>query len=301
MLQVDVLISQSIFTARRDQERTGNQTIMSTSPTIVTANGTFNQHFILSWGEDHARILKDGELLTLSLDKKSGSGFQSRKELLFGKVDMQMKLVPGDSAGTVTTYYLSSHGDYHDEIDFEFLGNSSGNPYTLHTNVFSQGKGDREQQFFLWFDPTKDFHTYSILWNPKTIIWYVDNIPIREFKNVENLGVPFPKDQPMRIYSSLWNAEEWATQHGLVKTNWALAPFIASYRNYSVDGCIWSRFTRTSSCSDPDFSKKPVLRMELDRRSRERMRRVQRDYKVYDYCNDKWRFPKGAGRECTVN
>lgn len=131
--------------------------------------------------------------------------------------------------------------------------------------------------------------------------WLVDNIAIREFKNMEEKGVPFPKDQPMRIYSSLWNAEEWATQHGLVKTDWSLAPFTASYRNYSVDGCVWSRLTRTSSCIDADFSRKPVLQMELDRRSRERMKRVQKIHMVYDYCKDRWRFPKGPAPECRLN
>lgn len=70
----------------------------------------------------------------------------------------------------VLVLQLSSQGSTHDEIDFEFLGNLSGDPYTLHTNVYSQGKGDREQQFRLWFDPSADFHTFSILWNPKGIV-----------------------------------------------------------------------------------------------------------------------------------
>jgi xyloglucan:xyloglucosyl transferase len=29
----------------------------------------------------------------------------------------------------------------------------------------SGGKGDREQKIYFWFDPTKDYHSYSVLWN----------------------------------------------------------------------------------------------------------------------------------------
>ncbi|XP_075517705.1 xyloglucan endotransglucosylase protein 7-like [Primulina tabacum] len=272
----------------------------TSSQTIVTRNGTFHRHFVATWGINHVQILEDGELLTLSLDNVSGSGFESKKEFLFGKIDMRIKLVPGNAAGTVSTYYLISEGEQPDKIDIEFMGNSTGNPYTLHTNIFVHGKGEREQQFFLWFDPTLDFHTYSILWNPKCIILYVDGVPIREFKNLEGLGVPFPT-RPMRLYSSLWNAEDWATQGGSVKTDWNLAPFVTSYSNFSADACIWSHQTRRSSCNPADFSSKTWLNMELDGRSRARMERTRKGYMIYDFCRDKWRFLNGTGPECQIN
>ncbi|GLU19056.1 hypothetical protein SLE2022_353240 [Rubroshorea leprosula] len=263
---------------------------------VLVSASDFNQDFDITWGDGRAKILNNGQLLTLSLDKASGSGFQSKKQYLFGKIDMQLKLVPGNSAGTVTAYYLSSVGNAHDEIDFEFLGNLSGDPYILHTNVFTQGKGNREQQFYLWFDPTKDFHTYSVLWNPQTIIFYVDETPIREFKNLESKGILFPKSQPMWIYSSLWNADDWATRGGLVKTDWSQAPFTASYQNFSAQACTWT--SSSSSCSS-NSSQNSWMRQSLDSTGQARIQWVQKNYMIYNYCTDTKRFPQGLPPECS--
>ncbi|PNY06698.1 brassinosteroid-regulated protein bru1-like protein [Trifolium pratense] len=187
---------------------------------------------------------------------------------------------------------MSSQGPTHDEIDFEFLGNTSGDPYILHTNIFTLGKGNREQQFYLWFDPTRNFHTYSIIWKPQHIIFLVDNIPIRVFKNVESIGVPFPKNQPMRIYSSLWNADDWATRGGLVKTDWSKAPFTAYYRNFKATQ--FSTKSTSSANSDAEWQIN-----ELDAYGRRRLRWVQKYFMIYNYCNDLKRFPQGVPVECS--
>ena len=65
----------------------------------------------------------------------------------------------------------------------------------------------------------------------------MDDVPIRVFKNCKNLGVKFPFNQPMKLYSSLWNADDWATRGGLEKTDWSKAHFIASYRGFHIDVC----------------------------------------------------------------
>ncbi|OWM89268.1 hypothetical protein CDL15_Pgr010555 [Punica granatum] len=101
----------------------------------------------LSCGCCLAKILNNGELLTLSLDKASGSGFQTKNECMFGRSICCSSFVLGNSTGTVTAYYLCSKGSDWDEIDFKFLGNQSGDPCIFHSNVFSQRKGNRASSF----------------------------------------------------------------------------------------------------------------------------------------------------------
>ncbi|TVU15863.1 hypothetical protein EJB05_39404 [Eragrostis curvula] len=252
---------------------------------LAVAGGSISEGLEVSWGDGRGGVSPDGEVLTLSLDRTSGSGFRSKDTYLFARVDMQIKLVPNNSAGTVTTCYFMSEGPWevHDEVDLEFLGNVTGEPYTLHTNVYANGTGGKEQQFRLWFDPTTDFHTYSIHWTQQHIVVLVDGTPIREFKNHADQGVPFPSSQRMRLYGSLWDAEDWATQGGRVKTDWTQAPFAASYRNFTA---------ADASSSSSAYGQ------EMDATAQQALKWARENYMVYDYCTDTKRFPQGFPREC---
>ncbi|CAH2042899.1 unnamed protein product [Thlaspi arvense] len=65
----------------------------------------------------------------------------------------------------------------------------------------------------------------------------------------------------MGMYSSLWNADDWTTQGGLVKTDWSKAPFTAYCINFKGDACVGT----SSSCSFKTSSSGPSSE-ELDAR-----------------------------------
>ncbi|GKC16046.1 probable xyloglucan endotransglucosylase/hydrolase protein 26 [Tanacetum coccineum] len=254
-----------------------------------------------NWGAQHSSILGKGDDLRLVLDQTSGSGIQSKRAFLFGSIEMLIKLVPGNSAGTITAYYLSSTGAKHDEIDFEFLGNSTGEPYTVHTNIFTQGQGNREQQFQLWFDPTADYHNYTIHWNPTEVVWYVDSIPIRVFRNYQSEGIAYPNQQGMRVYSSLWNADNWATRGGLVKIDWTAAPFVAYYRRFRARACKWNGPVSITECAIPSKANwwtSNVYR-QLTMSQQGQLKWVQDNHMIYNYCTDVKRFKGQMAPECS--
>uniref|UniRef100_A0ACD5ZBS3 Uncharacterized protein n=1 Tax=Avena sativa TaxID=4498 RepID=A0ACD5ZBS3_AVESA len=277
--------------------------VSATRAAAAVVDRSFHRDFDAVWGRRNARFLEEGRVVELSLDERTGSRLQSKDRYLFGRFDLDIRLVAGESAGTITSFYICTGGARHDEVDFEFLGNVSGEPYLLHTNIFSDGKGEREQQFMLWFDPTADFHTYSILWNPLNIILYIDGVPIRVFRNNEAYGVPFPTRQPVHVFASIWNAEEWATQGGRVKTNWSEAPFVAAYRRYDASStCVWRGSGSTTRCGGNHLpsSASSWMTQKLDWWSWMTLNWVRMNYLAYDYCDDRRRYPHGFPTECTI-
>ncbi|XP_024963606.1 xyloglucan endotransglucosylase/hydrolase 2-like [Cynara cardunculus var. scolymus] len=174
---------------------------------VAASAGSFYDDIDITFGGERAKILNGGQDLTLSLDQYSGSGFQSKHEYLFGRFDMQLKLVPGNSAGTVTTFY----------------------------------------------------------------------------------------SQPMRVYASLWNADDWATQGGRVKADWTKAPFTASYRKFNANA---KRVGPNSKSTSSESGNQAWSTQGLDAAGRNRIRWVQNKHMIYNYCNDRKRFPNGLPAEC---
>ncbi|XP_006856899.2 xyloglucan endotransglucosylase/hydrolase protein 2 [Amborella trichopoda] len=262
----------------------------SVETTSLKISSVFDDNYAVTWGSNHVSFSLQGREIRLSMDNTSGSGFGSKAIYSTGFFHLKMKVPNRDSAGVVTAFYLSSHSNNHDELDFEFLGNLEGKPYTLQTNVFVNGHGNREQRFHLWFDPTEDFHDYRILWNPYQIVFFVDKRPIRIYKNMREAGVEYPS-QPMQIIASLWDGDDWATDGGKVKTNWTYAPFFAYFRGFNVNGCP-VHDSNPQDCYSSKYWWNSNKYRTLSPPQQKLYQRVRDKYLKYDYCKDRKRFPK---------
>ncbi|ONK59143.1 uncharacterized protein A4U43_C08F3430 [Asparagus officinalis] len=247
----------------------------------------FDQNYAISWGRDHVRVLDRGSRVQLSMDKSSGSGFSSKLAYDSGFFGLSIKTPGKDTAGVVTAFYLASNARSHDELDFEFMGNKEGEPVTLQTNIFTNGYGNREQRLHLWFDPSNGFHDYKILWNPYHIVFFVDDTPVRIFRNQTNKGFKYVS-QPMNVIASLWNGEDWATNGGKDKIKWGKDPFIAEFQSFNVDGCSSNGSNKLQQCSSSNFWWNVGMYKELTPAQEIAYQKVQKSLS-YDYCTDKKR------------
>ncbi|CAN4113739.1 unnamed protein product [Withania somnifera] len=260
---------------------------------ILAQKVPYDVNYNIIYGNEHIVSFNNGRELQISMDKSSGSGFGSKVNYGSGFFHMKIKLPNRDSAGVVIAFYLHSNNKNHDEVDIEFLGNREGKPYNLQTNVFANGEGNREQRMHLWFDPTADFHNYKILWNDHQIVFFVDNIPIRVFKNYTNIGVDYPH-QPMQVLATIWDGDSWATDGGYSKINWSFAPFKAHFQDFNIGGCpiIIESINSHNNCnSQSNYWWNQRKYWNLSSKQRRLYGEYKAKYITYDYCEDKSRFP----------
>jgi xyloglucan:xyloglucosyl transferase len=138
--------------------------------------------------------------------------------------------------------------------------------------------------------------------------FFVDKVAIRVYPN--DAGKPvnngfFPTAKPMHVFSSIWNADDWATRGGLEKTDWAKGPFVSSYRDFNADSCAWPAddsgappACATAAESKQHWWDQPPA-WALDDAQRKDAAWVGRNLVIYDYCDDRERFP-ALPEECKL-
>ncbi|XP_010553506.1 PREDICTED: probable xyloglucan endotransglucosylase/hydrolase protein 28 [Tarenaya hassleriana] len=263
---------------------------------------SFEEGYSHLFGDQNLAVRKDGKSVRLSLDERTGSGFVSNDLYLHGFFSAKIKLPADYTAGVVVAFYMSNGDMYeknHDEIDFEFLGNIRGKEWRIQTNIYGNGSTHlgREERCYLWFDPTEDFHQYSILWSDSHIIFYIDNVPIREVKRTASMGGDFPS-KPMSLYSTIWDGSKWATNGGKYGVNYKYAPFVARFSDFVLHGCAVDPIEQLPKC---DFSGEELRRAaELTSSQRITMEDFRRKHMTYSYCYDQTRY-KVVLPECVLN
>eukprot|EP01018_Ginkgo_biloba_P007262 Gb_17580 [translate_table: standard] len=266
---------------------------------------SFREGYSVVWGgPNNVQQLNGGNLVRLILDKSSGSGFISQDDFYYGFFSAAIKLPANYSAGIVVAFYTSNADVYphtHDELDFEFLGHTTRKQWVLQTNVYGNGSVNmgREERYHLWFDPTAEFHEYSILWNFNHTVFLVDNIPIREVVHTKAMGVHYPS-KPMSVYSTIWDGSGWATEGGKYPVDYRFSPFVSSYTNLELDGCVWNPTQSTPLCSFRSHSRNPIGGSEfvsLNPQQRIGLHWVRKRFLIYSYCDDHSRYPT-APPEC---
>lgn len=254
----------------------------------------FDQVFDRTVGR--AEMLNGGTLVKLNLDRGSpvGSGIHSKSKVLHCRLDMQIKIAPGNTAGVFTSFYLASRDPADEEINFNFIQNPRGRSYILETNIATNDNAHRIQRVRLWFDPTKDFNTYSIFWTRKNIVFYVNDIAIRNFNNMESSGVGFPK-QPARIYANIMDMSLLGSP---LKPNYSAAPFTVQLRSYKFRNvCAW--FGQKSSCDYPGSGDTKWLDTRLDTPGMKQfIKQIRSKIMTYNYCTDRKKYNRGFPAEC---
>ncbi|XP_051144948.1 probable xyloglucan endotransglucosylase/hydrolase protein 28 [Andrographis paniculata] len=262
---------------------------------------SFEEGYSQLFGDDNLMVLRDGNSVHLSLDERTGAGFVSQDLYLHGHFSASIKLPADYTAGVVVAFYMSNGDLYeknHDEIDFEFLGNIRGKDWRIQTNIYGNGSTSvgREERYGLWFDPSEDFHQYSIVWTENLIVFYVDNVPIREIKRTDTMGGDFPS-KPMSLYATIWDGSTWATNGGKYKVSYKYAPYIAEFSNFVLHGCAIDPIYHAKCEDSPKFSS---MDSGITNTHRTKMVRFRKNYLQYSYCYDHSRYETPPS-ECVID
>lgn len=142
-----------------------------------------------------------------------GVEYRSVDAITYGKVEASMRFAKGSGVvSSLVLIYTPWPPDDWNELDIECLGNTTGEVQFNHmVNIPPADPISEHLQFpekiDLGFDPTADFHTYTIEWLPDAVRFLVDGVVVHE-PTEEISRLVLPQNILLTIWAS--DAPSWA-------------------------------------------------------------------------------------------
>ena len=133
-------------------------------------------------------------------------------ELTYGYIEMRAKLASG--SGMFSTFYLFNQDFYKNKPEIDIMERDGARVDTafqtyhyFDSNQNRRSTGERHSSPTMesssGINLSDDFHTYSVLWEPQRVIWFIDGAEVRRIEGVR------VSDEPMNIITQLVIGNEW--------------------------------------------------------------------------------------------
>lgn len=171
--------------------------------------------------------LRDGHLVITA--RREGDGSITSASLMTyerysfreGKVEIRAKVPQGRGVWvalwTLGTSRRQSGWPLCGEIDLmEYVGFDPDRfHFTVHTDAFNHVKQTQKGTQADVPNAADQFHRFGIVWDPRTITWFLDGEPVFAFENSGNGAVEWPFDEPQYLLISLAIGGTWGGSHGI--------------------------------------------------------------------------------------
>ncbi|EYE95065.1 glycoside hydrolase family 16 protein [Aspergillus ruber CBS 135680] len=158
---------------------------------------------------------------------------QSKWYIMFGRVEAVIKTAPG--TGIVSSAVLQS--DDLDEIDWEWLG---VNDLYVQTNYFGKGNTGSYNRGATHDNRNNhdEFHTYTIDWTSKQIIWQIDGQTVRSLTPDDAPDDQYPQS-PMMVKIGVWAGGDPNNADGTIQwaggeTDYSAGPYTMYLKSLKV-------------------------------------------------------------------
>ena len=189
------------------QKKIVSQSICKSNTIDFSTKTNFSNYLTIDYNSNNV-INKDG-VLSLQLNKElGGTRITLNDQLRYGKVDVKMKIAKGSNV--VSSFILLAKNG--DEIDFEFVQNTTNPTDLVQTNYFYRGIPIYDKNAKMYHTKkilSNNFHTYSLKWDPLYYEWYFDNFLLRRLYKNQTTNYP---DSISSVQFGIWEAppSNWA-------------------------------------------------------------------------------------------